>query len=367
MIVRSRAPLRLSFAGGGTELSPYLEAYGGQILNGTIGLHAYATLEPNADGRVKFVAADQDIALELPAESPVSGDDLPLHRGVYNRIVGTFNGGRPLPVTVTTFCDAPVGSGLGSSSTLTVAMIKAFDEYLGLALDEYSLARIAYEVERQDLNLEGGRQDQYAAAFGGFNFIEFHEDDRVVVNPLRIPQSTICEFEASLILYYTGKSRHSAQIIEEQTKLIREQNEAVIRHLHTIKSYCGLMKEYLLKGNIEAFAEVLDRSWAEKRATASSISNATIDHVYEVVRQAGVIGGKISGAGGGGFMMLICRPERRMHVLARLAELGGTVIGCSFVSGGAHSWRIRTSELAREKELAERANARPLMRATALG
>jgi D-glycero-alpha-D-manno-heptose-7-phosphate kinase len=341
MLVRAAAPLRLSFAGGGTELSPYIDDFGGQVLNGTINLHAYATLNLNTKDYIKLVASDtgEKIEMEVVDQLPTKGP-LPLHRGIYNRIIRQFCNGKGMGLTLTTSCEAPVGSGLGSSSTLTVAMIKAFDEALGLALGEYELAQLAFEVERVDLGLEGGRQDQFAAAFGGFNFIEFHKKNRVIVNPLRVKEWITSELESSLLLYYTGQSRESANIIVEQQRRIKAQDADTLNHLHQLKAYVEVMKEQLLKGKITAFAESLDQSWREKCGTAASVTNSFIDHIYEKARNVGVLGGKISGAGGGGFMMLICDPTRRMDVVRMLeAEKQGRVFFSKFSFSGAVAWR----------------------------
>jgi len=331
----------LSFAGGGTELSPYVDRFGGQVLNSTISLYAYATVQPSADGRVHFMADDHGGSVDCDAVSRLPIEpDLPLHRGVYNRMVRDFHDGLPLPVTVSTFCDAPVGSGLGSSSTLTVAMLKAYAAYLGLGLGEYDLARLAFEVERVDLGLNGGRQDQYAATFGGFNFMEFLPGDRVVINPLRVRDWIRSELEASLVLYYTGTSRESARIIQEQTQRLQAADADTLRRFDAMKLHAALLKEFLLKGDLYAFAQVLGKSWAEKLGTASSVSNDHINSAYACAIAAGAVGGKISGAGGGGFMMLVCDPTRKISVVNELKRHGGTVMNCRFVDEGAQAWSL---------------------------
>jgi len=341
-IVRARAPLRLGLAGGGTDVSPYCDRYGGLTLNATIDKYAYAVIEPGrACAGVRFVAADSREAWEGDSVPTIALDGrLELHKGVYNRIVRDFTGGRPLDLSLTTHTDAPPGSGLGSSSTLVVAMIKAFVEWLNLPLGEYEIARLAYEIERVDVGLSGGRQDQYAATFGGFNFMEFHPGERVVVNPLRIKNWIISELEASLLLYFGGVSRDSAKIIDEQSANVERNEAAAIEATHVLKTEAVAMKEALLKGDFAALVDSLNAGWAAKKRIARSISNPQIDEVYELALEAGMRAGKISGAGGGGFMMMLVDPVRRMDVMRALAQRPGQIYTCHFTKYGTQGWKI---------------------------
>lgn len=343
MMIRSRAPLRLGFAGGGTDVSPYCDQFGGAVLNATIDLYAYCTIEESAGGEICFSANDlgQTVSIAAADQVPLDGA-LGLHRGVYNRIVKEFNDGRPLAVTVTTSCDAPPGSGLGSSSTLVTAIVQAYVELLNLPLGEYEIARLAYEIERHDLKLHGGRQDQYAAVFGGFNFMEFDSPERVLVNPLRVKSWIISELESSLVLFYTGKSRESAAIINQQSENVKLHNQAAIEAMHRGKQEAYHMKEALLRGEIHRFGEVLDQAWRVKKQMASGISNPRIERYYQTAISAGAYCGKVSGAGGGGFMMFLVDAKDRLNVIDSLSALKeGQVFNCHFSSSGAESWRIR--------------------------
>jgi len=342
VIVRARAPLRLGLGGGGTDVSPYCDRYGGLTLNATIDKYAYTVIEPCAERNlVRLVAADNQQAWEGEASPQLALDGrLNLHKGVYNRIVRDFNAGRPLPLVMTTHTDAPPGSGLGSSSTLVVSMIKAFVEWLNLPLGEYEIARLAYEVERIDVGLSGGRQDQYAATFGGFNFMEFHPGERVVVNPLRIKNWIISELEASLLLYFGGVSRESAKIIDEQSDNVKRNEAVAIDAMHALKGEAVTMKESLLKGDFEQLMESLRAGWEAKKKMAKSISNPQIDEIYELAKKAGMRAGKISGAGGGGFMMMLVDPVRRMDVMRAMQKTQGQIFSCHFTKYGTQGWKI---------------------------
>jgi D-glycero-alpha-D-manno-heptose-7-phosphate kinase len=338
--VRARAPLRLGFAGGGTDVSPYSDTFGGCVLNATIGMFAYCSIEVRNDQKVKFVALDYQRELETDTGADLEPSGLlALHKAVYRRIVRQFLGGACLPVTVMTASDAPAGSGLGSSSTLVVAMIEAYRELLALPLGEYDVAHLAYLIERVDVGQAGGRQDQYAATFGGINFIEFSAG-QAIVNPLRIRQSTLMELEAMLVLYLTGISRESAKIITEQSESLRSGHEAALLAMHQIKRDAYVMKDALLHNDLRTFSDTLGRSWEAKKRTASGITNAEIDRVCDVARSAGALSGKVSGAGGGGFLFFMALPERRPELLQALSREPGTTMRCCFTESGAQAWRV---------------------------
>lgn len=340
MIIRARAPLRLGLAGGGTDVAPYCDIHGGYVLNAAIDRYAYAVIEPLDEPIVQFRASDQQVEEELPAVSfyPLDGT-LNLHKAVYNHIVANFNSGMPLPVRFTTFCDAPPGSGLGSSSTLVVAMIRAFVELLNLGLDDYAVAKLAYNLERIDCALQGGRQDQYSATFGGFNFMEFYADERAVINPLRIKNWILCELEASLVLYFTGVSRESAHIIADQSNNVQLGVVDALDAMHGIKREALTMKECLLRGDFSGLVESMRLGWENKKRSAKTVSNPRIDSIYDSAIQAGALAGKVSGAGGGGFMWFFVPTEKRMDVIRALNKFGGQVSNCHFTKHGTQAWR----------------------------
>ncbi|GAC1388973.1 MAG: dehydrogenase [Ginsengibacter sp.] len=338
MIYRSKAPLRIGLAGGGTDVSPYSDQYGGAILNATISLFAYSNIEIIDEPKIIVEALDRDEREEYAwsAALPINGK-LDLLKGVYNRIQKDYG----IPKTglhISTFVDAPAGSGLGTSSTLVVAIIGAFVEMLKLPLGDYDIAHYAYQIEREDLKLTGGKQDQYAAMFGGVNYMEFFEEDKVIVNPLRIRSQYLHELENNLVLYFTATSRESASIINEQVKNVNEKNEKSIEAMHQLKEQAKRMKEALLKGKLYEFGEILDFGFQQKRKMAHNISNNRIEEIYEAAKSAGATGGKISGAGGGGFMIFYCPGNTHHEVINALRPFGGEVKNYTFIKHGLTTW-----------------------------
>lgn len=342
LLVRSRAPLRLGLAGGGTDVSPFCDLHGGYVLNATIDLYAYASVELLESPAIVFEAADREVRHEGTVNCALPADPgLALHRGVYERIVRDYCGGARFGVKLVTHSDAPPGSGLGASSTLVVAMLHAFVEALNLPLGEYELAHLAYEIERIDLDLAGGQQDQYSASFGGVNFMEFAGLGNVLVNPLRIKPWIVSELESSLLLFFTGVSRESASIIEQQVRNVRDGARDPIDALFSVKDEALRMKAAILKGDFAAFVDSMKSSWESKKLTASSISNDHIENIYRAASASGALAGKVSGAGGGGFMMFFVEPTSKPRVARALAAFPGQVFSCHFTKTGSQAWRVR--------------------------
>lgn len=341
MIYRSKAPLRIGLAGGGTDVSPYSDEFGGAILNATLSLHAHASIELIDEPLIIVESLDKKQTQEYPLSNnlPITGE-LDLLKGVYNRIQKDY------PFTLkgfrlSTFVDAPAGSGLGTSSTLVVAIIGAFAEMLKLPLGDYDMAHYAYEIERTDLQLAGGRQDQYAATFGGFNFMEFYANDKVIVNPLRIRQDYLSELEHNLVLYFTSTTRESASIITEQQRNVKEKNIKSIDAMHQLKEQARMMKEALLIGKLDHIGEILDYGFQQKKNMAANISNTGIEAIYDAAKKAGATGGKISGAGGGGFMIFYCPGNSRYQVIETLNTFGGKINPYQFTKHGLTTWTIQ--------------------------
>lgn len=342
MLIRSKAPFRLGLAGGGTDVSPYSDIYGGCILNATISLYAYANIEPRDDNKIVFriPQTEEEYIFDSALELPIYNDKADLMKGIYNRIIKDFVK-EPLSFTLTCALEVPFGSGLGTSSTLAVAILGAYAEWLTLPLGEYDLAYLAYQIERVDLLQAGGKQDQYAAAFGGFNFMEFYADDKVIVNPLRIRNEIINELSNNMVLYYTNSSRNSGDIIEKQQKNVKEQKAKSIEAMHQIKAQAYEIKEAILKNQLDDIGHILHQGWTYKKNMAEGITTPLFEEIYETAMKAGSIGGKISGAGGGGYVFFYCPANTRFAVIKALEKLGGTVQPYSFTKKGLETWHIK--------------------------
>ncbi|MFI5370086.1 MAG: GHMP kinase [Candidatus Eisenbacteria bacterium] len=332
---RARAPLRLSFCGGGTDVSPYPEEHGGMVLSATINQYAYASLRPRRDSKLSIASLDYDVVAKYDHPRRVRFDG---NLDLIKAVVRGFRVSRGADLWA--HSDAPPGSGLGSSSTLCVAVIGVMAEWTKRALSGYELAELAYRIERRDLGLAGGRQDQYAAAFGGFNFIEFGRDT-TVVNPLRIRADVLQELEYRLLLCYMGQTRQSANIIERQTASYRRGRKATVDALDRLKRETLEMKKALLLGDIDGMGELLHQAWENKKRLDDGISTGRVDKLYRIARSEGAIGGKMPGAGGGGYFLLLTRFDRKHRVAAALEKHGGQVVPFQFERRGLMTWTSR--------------------------
>ena len=338
MIFRARAPLRISFAGGGTDLSPYVNERGGLVLNATIDRHAYATVRLRQDRVVSVRSLDFETSLAFSVdERPPFDGNLDLIKACLRRL-------QPDPTAEETGLElyleteAPPGSGLGASSALVVATIGALAVWRRLILDKYEVARLAWEIERLDVGVPGGLQDQYSASFGGFNLIEFRSEREAIVNPLRIEPDIIRELEYNMLLVYTGATRSSGRIINTQIAGLKEQQRPVIDAMDRMKSLTLEAKDALLTGRLADFAAILHEEWQAKKRTSDAVTTPHIDEMYAESRRLGAVGGKVSGAGGGGFMFLYCPFDCRPAVAERLRALGGEILPMAFAPEGMQAW-----------------------------
>ena len=335
MLIRAKAPLRISFAGGGTDVPPFPAREGGLVLNATINRYAYGTLRPRADQAITIHSHDFGSSLELmPDETPVFDGKLDLAKAAIRRFTGDDQVGFDLIL----HSSAPPGSGLGSSSAMMVALIGVLAEFRNIPVTDYELAELAHVVEREELGISGGRQDQYAATFGGFNFIELY-GDHVVVNPLRIAPDIVLELEHNLLLCYTGMTRQSDQIIEDQMGRYERGDVDATAGLLAQKDLAVEMKNALLQRRLRDFGELLHTAWEAKKRMSERISNSRIEELYAAARAAGALGGKITGAGGGGYLLLYCRDDRKHEVAASMRALGATVDDFAFEAAGLRTWR----------------------------
>jgi D-glycero-alpha-D-manno-heptose-7-phosphate kinase len=336
MLIRAKAPLRISFAGGGTDVPPFPEREGGLVLNATINRYAYGTLRPREDGNLQIRSLDYGLTADVAAHEPLVLDGkLDLAKAAIRRFSGEHERGFDLLL----HSNAPPGSGLGASSAMMVALIGVLKEFRTLPVTDYELAELAHAIEREELGISGGRQDQYAATFGGFNFIEL-SGDHVVVNPLRVAPDVMLELEHNLLLCYTGMTRQSDHIIADQTARYERSDEGALAGLRAQKELAVEMKNALLQRRLRDFGDLLHTAWEAKKRMSDRISNDRIEELYAEARAAGALGGKVTGAGGGGYVLLYCRYDRKHHVAARMIELGATVDEFAFEPNGLRTWRV---------------------------
>src|SRR3954453_19370685 len=336
MLIRAKAPLRISFAGGGTDVPPFPEREGGLVLNATINRYAYGTLSPREDDKIGIESVDFGMSTEFSAaDSPALDGKLDLAKAAI-ATVGEGPDRRGFDLFL--HANAPPGSGLGSSSAMMVALIGVLAEFRNLPLTDYELAEMAFRIERVELDIKGGLQDQYAAAFGGFNFIELY-GDRVVVNPLRIRPDIVLELEHNMLLAFTGTTRTADHIIEDQTTRFEQAEEDALAGLRQQKELAVAMKDALLKRRLHDFGGLLDDAWRAKKRMSSRISNPRIDEMYEEARRHGAIGGKVTGAGGGGFMLFYCDYRSKHKVAEALTRMGAGAEEVAVVHDGLRTWR----------------------------
>lgn len=333
-LLRARAPLRVSFAGGGTDVSPYPAEEGGLVLSATINRYAYGTLRPRQDRQIGVESLDLDVAVSYALDDPhPDGSQIDLVKAAIGKVAADSETG----FDVFIHSAAPPGSGLGSSSAVVVTLIGLLAEHMGLELSEQEIARLAFTVEREDLGLPGGAQDHYSAVFGGFNFMEFGSEG-VTVNPLGLPEDRVRELEYNLLLCFTGATRASDHIIGDQVERYREGASDALEGLRMQKELAVEMRDALLAGRLAEFGKLLGRAWSYKKQMSPHISNDRIDELYEEGLRQGALGGKVTGAGGGGYMLFYCPYDRKHKVRQALAALGADAVDFAFEENGLVTW-----------------------------
>lgn len=340
-VLRARAPLRISFAGGGTDVAPFPEREGGAVLSSTMTSYAYSTLRPRDDGIITVQSLDYGMSIDFAVDEPVVLDGrLDLPKAAIARIRSFPHALPASGFDLFLHTNAPPGSGLGSSSAVMVSVIGLVAAHLGVDLTPHEIADLAYRLERDDLGIPGGYQDQYAAAFGGFNFMEFTGKE-VIVYPLRIRDATVHELEHNMLLAYTGHSRVSDHIIEDQVSRYETGNAEALAGLRAQKDLAHAMKEALLRGEVRTFATLLGDAWVQKQRMSERITTPLISEAVEVALSQGALGAKVTGAGGGGHMIFICEFERKHRVAEALIALGMSVSEFTFSRDGVTTWRVQ--------------------------
>lgn len=340
-VLRARAPLRISFAGGGTDVAPFPQREGGAVLSATISSFAYATLRPRRDGQITVQSLDFGMSIGFGVDEPVEFDgELDLPKAAITRIKD-MGGAMPTGgFDLFLHTQAPPGSGLGSSSAVMVAVIDLVAQHCGVDLTPYEIAELAFRLEREDLAIPGGSQDQYAAAFGGFNYIEFRPD-QVVVNPLRVRDATVHELEHNMLLAFTGATRVSDHIIEDQRSRYETGNVDALEGLRAQKDLAERMKIALVRGEVDHFGRLLGQAWTQKRRMSARISTPLIDDAVTAALDCGALGGKVTGAGGGGHLIFVCEFERKHVVADTLLEMGLTLSEITFSKEGVTTWKAQ--------------------------
>lgn len=339
-VLRARAPLRVSFAGGGTDVAPFPQREGGAVLSATIGSYAYATLRPRTDGHITVESHDYGTSIGYEVGAPLELDgELDLPKAAISRIMALEGAMGSDGFDLFLHTNAPPGSGLGSSSAVMVAVIDLVARHCGLDLGPHAIAELAYGLEREDLAIPGGLQDQYAAAFGGFNFMEFRTDGQVVVNPLRVRPDTVHELEHNMLLAYTGRTRVSDHIIADQVARYETGNVDAVAGLRAQRDLADAMRVALLRGQVDELGHLLGEAWREKQRMSSRITTPLINEAVELALGCGALGGKVTGAGGGGHMIFICEFERRHVVADALLDIGLSVSEFTFTKHGVTTWK----------------------------
>jgi len=331
-IIKSRAPVRISFAGGGTDISPYCDENGGVVINATINKYVYATLSWRDDDMVGLHSYDFNEQIISKIEDLKYDGNLDLIKAVVKHF--NISG-----IDIYLRSEVPVRSGLGGSATAFIAVIGLYNHLLKEnGLTDYEIAELAFKLEREELKNSGGRQDQYASVFGGINLMEFYTNDFVKITPMKISEYTLLEMERNIIIANIGERQSSGDIIEDQTNNYKTGVKKTISALDKNKELAHDIKRALLKGDLNYFGVLVDKAWEEKKNFSKYITNDRIDKLFKTAKENGALGGKITGAGGGGHVIFYCKPKSEHSVARALEQHGAKILPFSFDFGGLKTW-----------------------------
>tara|TARA_B100000214_G_C23905788_1_gene598791 strand:- start:92 stop:1093 length:1002 start_codon:yes stop_codon:yes gene_type:complete len=333
-MIITKSPFRIAFAGGGTDIKQFSDIHGGEVINATINLGCYTFINDNSE--IIFNSQDLGISEKFQKNEKI----LKLHHATYLKMMKRFNNDDLEKISLTTYSEVPPGSGVGASSSMVVSMVCCLAKYLGKDLNPYEIAELAYEIERVDCNLSGGKQDQYSASFGGFNHIEFQKNNNVSVTPIKIEERNLINLQSNILIFYTGQSRSSEEIIDKQKESIISKKDSALESLLSIKKLVKPMKKALISCDLDQINKIFNESWRHKKLTSDLISNNNINSLIEGLLSEGAKSAKISGAGGGGFMVIITEPQNRQRINSFLSKKVGMVYNINFTDKGAYSWQI---------------------------
>lgn len=331
---RAKAPVRVSFGGGGSDTSTYFSDNGGAVINATISIYSHATLKVRDDRKISIHSLDLKETIFFN-----NIDDLLSYEGKFALIQSVIKAIRPsFGFELFIYSDFPMSSGLGGSAVVTAAILGCFNQFRHDKWDKHDLSEIAFQAERIHLGVAGGWQDQYATVFGGLNFMEFNNDQNII-NPIRLNKQIILELEESLILCYTGTTHDSGNIHDDQKK--QTENTDVKERISSNVELTYEMRNHLLRGRLNEFGRCLDKAWKLKRSFSSKISNPWLDEIYEGAIQNGALGGKLLGAGGGGYFLFYVSSFNRHRLMNWIKERGLYHTPFIFEEQGLQSWTVR--------------------------
>ncbi len=330
MTLISRSPVRISFGGGGTDLASYYQKYGGVVVSASINKYIYTILEMRLDDRIQIISSDLQLNQTVSDAYHLKygeGLDIPV------AVLKHFNVQRGLNIFMAS--EIPPGTGLGSSGAVTVNTINTINQLERLKLGKKEMAELAYKIEFHDLGMPIGKQDEYASAFGGINFIKFNKNGTTEVEPLKIPREVRLRLETDVMLFFTGRTRESSKILRSQDKSTKDKTGKVVDSLHAIKQVAYDVKKAIESGDLVEFGRLLGHSWQTKKNLAQGITNPRIDRLMDIAKKNGALGGKLTGAGGGGYMMLFCEKANQRPLTKALVAEGLSPLDFHFDKKGA--------------------------------